>query len=147
MARKPLSALSPAYRRRIERAEAKGQSRQAARGHKPREHVERKRREERRAADTGALTSAQKQTIKRYLVAQARKSNEMQDIDRDELWELYGGYVEERGWAWFLRLRSQMKSYHQQYIRGGYKSMMTLLRLNMEAIDRNDAEGWMLYYH
>lgn len=42
MARKPASELSPAYARRLARAEAQGKSRQAARGHRSGEHIVRK---------------------------------------------------------------------------------------------------------
>lgn len=39
MARKPVSELSPAYARRLARAEAQGKSRQQARGHRQGEHI------------------------------------------------------------------------------------------------------------
>lgn len=42
MARKPASELSPAYARRLARAEAAGKSRQQARGHRTGEHIVRR---------------------------------------------------------------------------------------------------------
>ena len=62
MATKPIDQLSPAYRRRIERAMARGKTRQAARGHKVREHVERRQRERERYG----LRLDQRQVIERW---------------------------------------------------------------------------------
>lgn len=65
---KPLDQLSPAYRKRIERAQAKAAAegreftRQQARGHKAREHVERARHE----IEREGITRAQRQTIERW---------------------------------------------------------------------------------
>jgi hypothetical protein len=74
MARKPRSQWSPAYRKRIERAEAKGQSRQAARGHKGgREHIARK-------AAKG-LTPSQSAKVAKFAREQARKDDNNPDPD------------------------------------------------------------------
>ena len=67
MATKPRSEWTAAYRRRVESAEQRGLSRQAARGHRPQEHRTR----ETRARETGRLTEAEK----RWLKAQQRRIN------------------------------------------------------------------------
>jgi len=63
MASKPRSQWSPAYRRRIERAEAAGKTRAQARGHGPKagvkEHVSRKAREAIRDRDMRSLAEEQ----------------------------------------------------------------------------------------
>jgi hypothetical protein len=65
---KPLADLSPAYRRRIERAEAAGKSRQEARGHKSKEHVARRERELR-----AALTTYERGQVKKFAEKQAKR--------------------------------------------------------------------------
>lgn len=78
MAIKPRENLSPAYLRRIERAEAKGLSRQAARGHKQHEHIERKQKE---VAKSG-LTSGQKAQIKKYTARQVDRNNQQRGVPK-----------------------------------------------------------------
>lgn len=63
MARKPAADLSPAYARRLARAEAQGKSRQAARGHRAGEHVVR------RLGGAKALTASQRQDAERLAAA------------------------------------------------------------------------------
>jgi hypothetical protein len=65
MASKPRSEWSDSYRRRVERAEAAGKSRQVARGHKAREHVDRRQREKSKAETEGVLTSAERAYARR----------------------------------------------------------------------------------
>lgn len=67
MARKsrPLDSYTPAYRRRLERAAERNQSRQEARGHAAREHVTRAA----RARAAGRPTSAELERIKRNFVS------------------------------------------------------------------------------
>jgi Ca2+-binding EF-hand superfamily protein len=69
MATKPLSQLSPAYRKRIEAALAKGKSRQAARGHKVKEHVIRKQ----KSIEATGLTPSQRDAIRKFSVTQAKR--------------------------------------------------------------------------
>jgi type III secretory pathway component EscV len=91
MPTKPLDQLSPAYRARLERNFAKGKTRQQARGHKVKEHVEREKKEKEK---TG-LTSSQKQQIKKFSQKQAHRSNKsaaqiektITDLVRNEYWK------------------------------------------------------------
>jgi polyhydroxyalkanoate synthesis regulator phasin len=62
--------LSPAYAARLARAEAKGLTRQAARGHKPREHIERRAKER---VKTGGLTYDQARRVERFVEHQAKR--------------------------------------------------------------------------
>jgi hypothetical protein len=67
---RPLSELSPAYRRRIERGLAKGKTRQGARGKKAGEHIIRKRKE----TALGGLPSSQRRAVEKFVRAQAERS-------------------------------------------------------------------------
>lgn len=58
MATKPFAQLSPAYQKRIARALLAGKTRQQARGHKAREHVERHERETKERGYTGSEESS-----------------------------------------------------------------------------------------
>lgn len=75
VASKPRSEWSDTYRRRVERAEAAGKTRQQARGHVEREHVRRRQ----RAADPpispiGGLTPSQKGQITRFNREQSERA-------------------------------------------------------------------------
>jgi hypothetical protein len=91
MPTKPLDQLSPAYRARLERNLAKGKTRQQARGHKVKEHIEREKKEKQK---TG-FTSSQKQQIKKFSQKQAHRSNKsatqiektITDLVRNEYWK------------------------------------------------------------
>ena len=63
MARKPADQLSAAYARRLARAEAKGLTRQQARGHRQGEHIVRK------LGGAKALTPTQKRDAERLAAA------------------------------------------------------------------------------
>ena len=107
MATKPRSQWSEAYRRRIERAEAAGKSRQAARGHVSREHVSRKARE---VAKTGT-TSSQKAQIDKFARMQA---NRAESDDPDEAVRLLRLWTAEHGYARFKELRANVNARHKQ---------------------------------
>lgn len=146
MARKPRSELSPAYRRRIERAEARGKTRQQARGHKTKEHVIRKRREMSEAARTGKLTSPQRQKIKAFLREQEpRIGSGIHATSAEDLWDDYRDLFDAKGYAWFLHVRDERNRNVRDYKELGrlYGSVDAMLA----AFGERDAEGWMLFYH
>jgi hypothetical protein len=82
MARKPRSQWSPAYRRRVEAAEAKGKTGPARRGHKPREHVERR---EKERTKLGGLDAYQRGKVDQFALKQARRMGKDADLVRVKL--------------------------------------------------------------
>ena len=140
MATKSRDQWSEAYRRRIERAEAAGKTRQQARGHKEKEHVARKEREL-KEAQSGKLTSYQKQQMRKFVLEQAKKSRDTAD-DPQEIWDDYKPYFFDKGYGWFLVLRSQQRAFVKQ----GRGAVGALAQLDAIA-SRLDAENWMLFYH
>lgn len=146
-----LARLTPAYRSRIERARAKGKTRQQARGHKAREHVERRAREAREAAQGGKITSSQRQAMKRFVIAQAAKAADYRE-DEDEAWSDWKDFFEAKGYAWFLDLRAAQRSLQRQGrgalggFRGSGKNSPGMRELERLA-SRREAESWMMFYH
>lgn len=96
MAGKPRSEWSDAYRRRVERAEAAGKSRQAARGHRVAEHVTRRTNKglppptprgsrakapDRRVEALGLLSKADKAYVRKQALAfSVRSGEELDDV-------------------------------------------------------------------
>jgi hypothetical protein len=93
MARKPRSQWSPAYRRRMESAEARGLTRQQARGHRPHEHVTRK-------AGAG-LPGGQAAQIDKF----ARQQAQRRGADPDEASARLKQWVRDKGYDAFRRLK------------------------------------------
>lgn len=91
MARKPRSQWSPEYRRRVEAAEAKGKAGPAVRGHKPREHVERRAKER---AKLGGLDAYQRGKVDEFAAKQARRMGRDPDVIKVKLraWAARKGY-------------------------------------------------------
>lgn len=115
MARKPLSQLSPAYRRRVERAMAQGKTRQQARGHKPREHAIRKEKEQAKAA-RGHLTTRQKQQIQKFAKEQHGRVGADYQSYRKQLRE----YAERNGFAQLdliIRAQRELKKTYRQEVK------------------------------
>lgn len=102
MARKPRSQWSPDYRRRVERAEALGLSRQAARGHRPREHVSRK-------AGRG-LPGSQSAAIDKFARQQAKRAGG----DQDQASAVLKAWVREHGFERFRELRATVQASEAQ---------------------------------
>ena len=146
MATKPRSEWSAAYRRRIERAEAAGKSRQSARGHKSHEHVERKQREARQRDALGVPTTAERAAIRKFAREQAQRTG----LDPTELGNDMIAYATSRGIDRFkvemARQRAAARDYRSQLRRGTYASIgMSFLE------DMSDDDGFpdpvWYYYH
>lgn len=97
-----MDSLSPAYRRRLERAQARGLSRQEARGHRPGEY---RRRAERELEEEG-ITGDQARSIRAWV---ARLNNS--DIDADDVVER----AKERGYQWFQSYRDLLNEARRRY--------------------------------
>jgi capsid protein len=142
MAQKPRSQWSEAYRKRIERAEARGLSRQQARGHKAKEHVIRRQRERAREAAKADVTTEHKKAIRDYLrrlpYAKARTEESFQRVRRE---------VALRGWDWFVEVRKTRAEFVRNQRKGqmpgsGYFDVVVeLLELEEPELD------WLLFYH
>jgi hypothetical protein len=115
MATKPRSEWTAAYRRRVERAEAAGKTRQAARGHVVREHVRRKEVEQARVA-SGAVktTSAQRQAIRRFARQQAAK---VTGGDPEAITRSLVRFVDKRDYSAFLAVRQERNRRHLAWLR------------------------------
>lgn len=121
MARKPLAQLSPAYRRRIERAEALGGDRRAARGHGPttlpsgeKAPSERSLRT-RKAIASGGLRPIDLDFINR----QAAKST---GADREAMVEI----MLKKSMAQRDNIMMRQARYHRMYVANGKKTMWSL---------------------
>jgi hypothetical protein len=101
---KPRKQWSAAYRKRIEHAEAKGLSRQAARGHRAKEHVTRK--------EMFGLSAAQSSAVGRFARAQARRDENYPDPDRAAA--ALKAWVKEKGYRKFEKLRDLNAKRHAE---------------------------------
>lgn len=142
MAGKDRSTWSEAYRRRIERAEAAGKSRQSARGHKQREHVQRKARE----ISLGYLTSSQRQSVRKFAAEQAKRSGD--DVKTTQAAMLEWATLQ--GFARFQQFRDAVREMSGQYRRsikrGTYESHGLGLLEMLAREYQVDNEKWF-YYH
>lgn len=109
MARKPLDQLSPRYRARVERALAKGKTRQEARGHKAREHVERARKE----VERRGITNANLARVRRWYRTKFNP-NDRQGVPTE--YEVVGQTIV-RGSDWFNWYSRTWNSIRQNYVR------------------------------
>lgn len=136
------SQWSEAYRRRIERAEARGLSRQEARGHRAREHVERRERAQLRSQgvepptrrappkeppkrDLAGLSTSDKAYIRRFAAEQAARQNP--PADGPELAAQMRGYAARVGMEKFRAEARRTRAMHREYI---------------GALRRNGGGGW-----
>ena len=137
MPSKPLDQLSPKYRQRIERAMARGKSRQEARGHRPGEHVERRQREE----EEYGLTHSEMATIRAWC---GRYKNETRDAD--DVIE----FARENGYGAFKTYRAVWEAARRQYLRellsGEYASRGEQYLEYLAGTAGVDDVSW-LYYH
>jgi hypothetical protein len=147
---KALSELSPAYRRRIERAGLKaGESRQKARGHTPDEA--RRRKEPPATTLTGALTRGQKSYLHAFFNREI--ASRRRDWTKEQLateWQHFLAVNTEAGWE---RARLQMR--RQGQLAAAYKRVDNKSRsLGYRAVDLQAwgaADGWdnwtWFWYH
>ena len=138
MAKKPRSQWTEAYRKRIERGEAKGLSRQAARGKPLREHEERKRFEEEREELGETVTTPHKTAIKRYLAR----------INNPKGYDVVLEAVQERGWSWFQGVRNARNAMTAQARAGKSLRGAGYYEGYIDELDlMNDGLEFLLYYH
>lgn len=125
------------YARRIERAKAKGKTRQQARGHRPQEHIYRAERER----EEYGLTGSEVRLIRAW---GNRFKNEGRDIE--EVIEA----ARENGYAWFVTYRDTWNSARRAYVReqnaGKYASRGTGYLEYLASIPPVEDIAWM-YYH
>jgi hypothetical protein len=136
MARKPRAEWSDAYRRRIERAEAKGRTRQEARGHKKEEHKTRKPIKNR--SDYPNLTGNQIRSVRAYL--KRLPLNNVQDADSISL-----SYFNENGFD----MLAEVKQARQELIvnrKMSNQSDNAIFGLLTENLGMEDAD-FLLFYH
>jgi hypothetical protein len=147
MATKPRSEWTAAYRRRVERAEAAGKTRQAARGHVVREHVRRKEVEQARVA-SGAVktTSAQRQAIRRFARQQAAK---VTGGDPEAITRSLVRFVDKRDYSAFLAVRQERNRRHLAWLRaqrgGGSGSSSGSSSGEADEADEDENEGFEDY--
>lgn len=129
--------LSPAYQRRIERALAKGKTLQQARGHKAREHVERKEKE--RAKNFG-LTYDEERRIRDWAI---RRAFEIHDSHSDP--QEFVEYFQAHGYEGFKQYRQVWDQTRRAYIRNE-KQPLGLSLENLTGRAGIEDLSWM-YYH
>ena len=129
------------YQRRIAKALAAGKTRQAARGHKPKEHIERK---EREVAEAG-VSSSQLRSIREFL----KRFNPLgfKDIpDEETLVE----FVQENDYAAFQQYRKVWDAARRQYVKekldGSYESRGIQYLNHLTGMAQAPKNVW-LYYH
>lgn len=133
-----LASLSPAYRKRIERAQAKGKTRQEARGHKPGEARERR---ERERADEG-VAGSDRAAIRSFL---ARfNPYGFKDIPDEET---LTDWVRENGYEAFRSYRSEWDRIRRKYLATDHASQGSLAWLEGVADGLGVESVQWLYYH
>lgn len=150
MARKPRSQWSAAYRRRVERAERAGKTRQQARGHRPREHVTRAQNKtravKRPTPRQRKLTKRQLKNIHNF----ARSQSKRMDITTRELERELKEFVREEGYEDLDLIMKRQRALRDQYKnevrrkRYATRGEGLLEDISIELGVPN--EGW-LYYH
>lgn len=105
MAKKPLEQLSPAYRKRIENALAKGKTRQQARGHKAGESKIRREKELSRYG----LTNSQTAQIKKFF-AEVQARPDQAPLDYNRFISRWRGNYED-----FKKYRAKVRQLHDEW--------------------------------
>jgi hypothetical protein len=159
MARKPRSEWSPAYRRRIERGEAQGKTRQQARGKPPSEHIQRASREARKYQGVGPSETAR---VNKFAREQAKRGGGDPDASAATLRK----WTREKGFARFLQLKEtrdrragehRTRAYRNVEMVGGGRAVLHIsvgthdLAADFEDFDlpdmpEGDDWGWLFYH-
>lgn len=108
MAGKPRSAWSDSYRKRIERAEAKGLTRQQARGHTPPPGQSEHRARVRKEIRLHGISGDQLRTVRSYAERRARKNKNLHAKDLVD-------WAQQNGWRQFKRLRQEQGALASNY--------------------------------
>lgn len=153
--RRPLSELSPAYRKRIQRAVERGLiepdgSRQRARGKTEREYAQRvERRRHPPVTPIGGLTPGQKGQVTRFAREMA---NYDPPLDEDETAELIAAgqqWATLQGYDRFVNLRDRQRGlvaqYREERADGSYVQRPGLLQIFTEAFQIADVR-WFFYH-
>lgn len=146
MARRPRSEWSDSYRRRVERAEAKGLSRQAARGHKTHEHKLRAERDKRYATAFGALTSKDRAFVRAVM----RRLCERGGQDPDEAIEEGMAYAKATGIERFrieVKRQAEASRQYKKESRGGSYESHGMQLLQSWSDDGGFPEVRWYFYH
>lgn len=125
---KPKRPLSPAYERRIASAIKRGKSLQAARGHKPKEHIARRTRELKEAEVTGKLTDRDKGRLRVWVYRQAAR---IRGAEGRSLWEQYRAdiiaWATLNGMAFFAELQARVAEWNARGKVGDLASLQAAL--------------------
>lgn len=137
---KPLTGKEK-YDRRVERALAKGKTRQQARGHKPKEHVERRERE----IEEGKITWSQNKAIdKFYARFNPKGDKDSPTLDRLKEWAGEVGYNQ------FIKYRATWDGIRKQYLEAQGKG--TWVEMDWEVFETMfpdleiDDADWLFYH-
>ena len=136
MAVKPREQWSEAYRKRVERGEARGKTKQQARGHKAAEHRTRKSRSE--------LTTTQRERLKRFALKQSLRMGS----DYDDVYSVMRRHAIAATWERFSHMIDEVNTLHRRY-KAGAKDQITIEGMAATVYhwsEAEDAPGW-LYYH
>lgn len=169
MSGKPRSEWSEAYRRRVERAEAAGKTRQQARGHREKEHVHRRERERRVAAEKAIAEqrraeqeriAAERERIRKallppnksqraYVRKHARLIAARTGEDADEVVKHALSMANDYGYAWFKAQIAIIRENHAWFVGavldGTYESRGQALLQHWT--DRNGFPDSAWYYY
>lgn len=128
--------LSDSYAKRVAKGVAKGRTRQQARGHKEKEHVERK---EREIAERG-ITGAQEKSVRKWY----DKTPQVKGADEDELVE----HVRSFGFDWFSNLKKEQKRLHKAWEKAGRpKRLLDSSEWTRMLNEINPPDDKLLFYH
>lgn len=146
MARKSREQWSEAYKRRIERAEAKAIregrafTKASARGHKAKEHITRRQNKQFRLLNENALTSNQQSQVTKFF--QTLPGLYQTQTNRDKLVQA----IQTKGWDWFRGVQATRRKVLKASEKGPIGSKAFWPMYVEAGIDMSDDMDWLLYY-